>query len=41
MIRVSVRHNRVNFRVIKQGIVSCKLLIDASEITVFVEIPVR
>ena len=36
MIRVSVRCNGVSVRVIKQGIVPCKLLIPAREITVFV-----
>ena len=37
MIRVSIRFNGVSVRVIKQGIVPCKLLlIAASEITVFV-----
>ena len=36
MIRVSVRFNMFEVRVIKQGIVPCKLLIAASEIVVFV-----
>ena len=36
MSRVSVSCNRVSVRVIKQGIVPCKLLIAAREITVFV-----
>ena len=36
MIRVSVRFNMFGVRVIKQGIVPCKLLIAASEIVVFV-----
>ena len=36
MITVSVRFYRVSFRVIKQGIVPCKLLVAASGITVFV-----
>ena len=36
MIRVSVRFNGVSVGVIKQGIVPCKLLIAASESTVFV-----
>ena len=36
MIRVSVRFNGGSVRVIKQGIVPCKLLIATSEITVFV-----
>ena len=36
MIRVSVRFNMFGVRVIKQGIVLCKLLIAASEIEVFV-----
>ena len=34
MIRVSVRFNMFGARVIKQGIVPCKLLIAASEIIV-------
>ena len=34
--RVSVRFNMFGVRVIKQGIVPCKLLIAASEIVVFV-----
>ena len=36
MIRVSVRFNGFCVGVIKQGIAPCKLLIAASEITVFV-----
>ena len=36
MITVNVRFNRVSFRVIKQSIVPCKLLVAASGITVFV-----
>ena len=36
MIRVSVRFNMFGVKVIKQGIVPCKLLIAASEIAVFV-----
>ena len=35
MIRVSVRFNGVSVRVIKQGIVPCKLLIAASAVFVF------
>ena len=36
MIRVSVMFNMSGVRVIKQGIIPCKLLIVASEIAVFV-----
>ena len=36
MIRVTVRFNRFGLRVIKQGIVPCKLHIAASKIAVFV-----
>ena len=35
VIRVSIRFNGVSVMVMKQGIVPCKLLIAASEITVF------
>ena len=36
MFTVSVRFNRVSVRALKQSIVSCKLLILASGMTVFV-----